>query len=108
MRLSPQLKDKVSPEDTVFIYARAAEGTPMPLAIQRVRAADLPAQFSLHDAMAMAPDMKLSAHPRVVVTARVSRSGQAAPQPGDLEGASKPVANDATGVTVVGHGEVPA
>lgn len=99
--LSAKLKDKAAPDDTVFIYARAAAGPPMPLAVQRVKARDLPATFSLNDAMAMAPGMTLSAHPRVVVTARISRSGQAAPQPGDLQGASKPVANDATGVTVV-------
>jgi cytochrome c-type biogenesis protein CcmH len=101
VRLSPKLRDKVGPDDTVFVYARAAEGPQMPLAILRLKVRELPAKFSLHDAMAMAPGMTLSAHPRVVVTARVSKSGQAAPQPGDLEGASKPVANDATGVAVV-------
>ena len=101
VRLSPALKDKAAPDDTVFIYARAAEGPQMPLAVQRVKVRDLPAKFSLNDAMAMAPGMAISAHPRVVVTARVSRSGQAAPQPGDLQGASKPVASDASGVTVL-------
>ena len=99
--LSAKVKDKAAPEDTVFIYARAAEGPQMPLAVQRFRVRDLPAKFSLNDAMAMAPGMALSAHPRVIVTARISRSGQAAPQAGDLQGASKPVANDATGVSVV-------
>ena len=73
----------------------------MPLAAKRIKAGELPAQFSLDDAMAMTPEMKLSAHPRVVITARVSKSGQAAPQPGDLQGASAPVANDASAVTVV-------
>jgi cytochrome c-type biogenesis protein CcmH len=101
VRLSPALKDKAAPDDTVFIYARAAEGPQMPLAVQRVKVRDLPAKFSLDDAMAMAPGMAISAHPRVIVTARISKSGQAAPQPGDLQGASKPVANDATGVSVV-------
>jgi cytochrome c-type biogenesis protein CcmH len=99
--LSAKLKDKAAPDDTVFIYARAAEGPPMPLAVQRVKVRDLPARFSLTDAMAMAPGMTLSAHPRVVVTARISKSGQASAQPGDLTGASKPVANDASGVAVV-------
>ena len=99
--LSAKVKDKAAPEDTVFIYARAAEGPQMPLAVQRVKVRDLPAKFSLNDAMAMAPGMALSAHPRVIVTARISKSGQAAPQAGDLQGASKPVANDATSVTVV-------
>jgi cytochrome c-type biogenesis protein CcmH len=99
--LAPQLKSKAGPDDTVFIYARAAEGPPMPLAVQRIRVRDLPATFSLTDAMAMAPGMNLSAHPRVVVTARVSKSGQANTQAGDLTGASKPVANDASNVAVV-------
>ncbi len=99
--LSAKVKDKAAPEDTVFIYARAAEGPQMPLAVQRVKVRDLPAKFSLNDAMAMAPGMAISAHPRVIVTARISKSGQAAPQAGDLQGASKPVANDATGVSVV-------
>ena len=99
--LSTKVKDKVAPDDTVFIYARAAEGPQMPLAVQRVKVRDLPAKFSLNDAMAMAPGMAISAHPRVIVTARISKSGQAAPQPGDLQGASRPVANDATGVSVV-------
>jgi cytochrome c-type biogenesis protein CcmH len=50
--------------------------------------------------MAMAPGLNVSAFPRIVVTARVSRTGNAKPQPGDLQGASKPVANDAKGVVV--------
>ena len=99
--LAASVKDKASPDDAVFLYARAAEGPQMPLAVQRFRVRDLPARFSLDDAMAMAPGMTLSAHPRVVVTARISRSGQAKPQPGDLQGASKAVPNDATSVSVV-------
>ena len=51
--------------------------------------------------MAMAPGMNLSAHARVVITARVSKSGTATPQPGDLQGASAPVANDAREVRLI-------
>ena len=101
VRISPQLKGKFDPEDTVFIYARAAEGPPMPLAVLRRRARELPAEFALDDSMAMAPGMTISAHPRVVVTARVSKSGGATPQPGDLQGASAPVASDARGIEVL-------
>jgi cytochrome c-type biogenesis protein CcmH len=101
VRISPQLKGRFDPEDTVFIYARAAEGPPMPLAVLRRRARELPAEFALDDSMAMAPGMTISAHPRVVVTARVSKSGGATPQPGDLQGASAAVASDALGIEVV-------
>ena len=99
--LSSKLKEKASPGDAVFIFARAAEGPPMPLAVLRRQVRDLPVAFSLDDSMAMAPGLKLSGFPRVVVGARISRSGSATPQPGDLHGTSAPVANDATGVAVV-------
>jgi cytochrome c-type biogenesis protein CcmH len=101
VRLSPELKGKASPGDVVFIFARAAQGPPMPLAVKRARVRDLPIEFALDDSMAMAPGMNLSAHGRVIVGARVSKSGDPAPKPGDLQGASAPVANDAQGVSVV-------
>ena len=106
VRIAPALKGKFGPEDTVFVYARAADGPPMPLAVLRRKAGELPLEFSLDDSMAMAPGAALSAFPRIVVTARVSRSGQARAQPGDLQGASAPVANDARGVEVVIDTEV--
>ena len=99
--LSAKLKDRIAPEDTVFVFARAAEGPQLPLAVQRLKARELPAAFALDDSMAMAPGMTLSAHPRVVVTARVSKSGAATPQPGDLQGASAPVPHDAGAVAIV-------
>ena len=101
VRVSDKLREKLSPGDTVFVYARAAEGPPMPLAVLRRTAGDLPITFALDDSMAMRPELTVSAFPRVVVTARVSRSGNARPEAGDLQGASKPVANDAKGVVVV-------
>ena len=100
VRLSPAVKAQVKPDDVVFVFARAAEGPPMPLAVVRGKAADLPLQFSLDDSMAMAQGLKISAFPKVVVGARISKSGTATPQPGDLQGASAAVANDASGVTV--------
>ena len=101
VRLSPELKKQVKPDDVVFVFARAAQGPPMPLAVLRAKAADLPIQFNLNDSMAMAQGLKVSGFPRVIVAARVSKSGNATPQPGDLQGASTPVANDATGVSVL-------
>ena len=99
VKLSPQLASRVSPGDTVFIFARAAQGPPMPVAVLRRKAGDLPVDFALDDSMAMA-GRKLSDFPSVVVGARISKSGNATPQPGDLQGASAPVASAASGVTV--------
>jgi cytochrome c-type biogenesis protein CcmH len=101
VRIAPELKGKVSPDDTVFVFALAKDGPPMPLAVLRKQVRDLPLAFALDDSMAMTPAMKLSGFPRVVVGARVSKSGNATPQPGDLQGASAAVANDAEGVTVL-------
>ncbi|HET9736003.1 MAG TPA: c-type cytochrome biogenesis protein CcmI [Burkholderiales bacterium] len=100
VRLAQKLRGQLSPGDTLFVYARAAEGPQVPLAVLRRKAGELPLAFALDDAMAMAPGMNVSAFSRVVITARVSRSGNAKPEPGDLQGASKPVANDAKGVIV--------
>ncbi|TAK94178.1 MAG: tetratricopeptide repeat protein [Aquabacterium sp.] len=86
--LSPQLAGKVSPDDTVFIYAKAAQGPKMPLAIIRKQVRDLPYQFELTDAMAMAPQFKLSGFNEVIVNARISKSGDAMPQAGDWIGQS--------------------
>jgi cytochrome c-type biogenesis protein CcmH len=99
--LSPKLKARAAPDDTLFVFARASEGPPLPLAVLRKKVRDLPLSFSLDDSMAMAPVARLSGYPRVVVSARISKSGNAAPQPGDLQGASAVVANDAAGVKVL-------
>ena len=90
--LSEALRDKARDDDTVFIFAKAVQGPPMPLAVQRVKVSDLPVDFELDDSMAMSPQMTLSQFPRVVVMARVSHSGNAMPQSGDLQGSSAPVA----------------
>lgn len=99
--LSAEMKKQAKADDMVFIFARAAEGPPMPLAVMRAKVGDLPLTFALNDSMAMAQGLNVSAFPRIVVTARVSKSGSAKPAPGDLQGASAPVANDASGVKVL-------
>lgn len=86
--LSAGLAGKVAPDDTVFIYAKAAQGPKMPLAIIRKQVRDLPYKFELSDVMAMAPQFKLSGFSDVIVNARVSKSGDAMPQPGDWIGQS--------------------
>jgi cytochrome c-type biogenesis protein CcmH len=101
VKLAPALAAKAAPTDTVFIFARAVRGPPMPLAVLRKQVRDLPVQFALDDSMAMAPGASLSGSPQVIVGARISKSGTPTPQPGDLQGLSAPVANDASGVTIV-------
>jgi cytochrome c-type biogenesis protein CcmH len=82
---------KVGPGDTLFVFARAAQGPRMPLAIVKRPVGGWPFEFSLDDSMAMSPDLRLSGFDRVVIGARISKSGQATPQPGDLAGESVPV-----------------
>jgi cytochrome c-type biogenesis protein CcmH len=106
VKLSPALAAKAKPDDTVFVFARAAQGPRMPLAIVRKQVRDLPYEFTLDDSMAMSPAMKLSGQKQVVIGARVSRSGNATPQPGDLEGSTKPVAVGAERLSVVIDTEV--
>jgi cytochrome c-type biogenesis protein CcmH len=98
--LSAALKSKADPNDTLFVLARAAQGPKMPLAILRKQVKDLPFSFSLDDSMAMSPEMKMSNFDQVVVVARVSKTGNAMPQPGDLMGMSKPLALGSRGIKV--------
>jgi len=100
VRLAATLQGKSAPQDTLFVFARAVEGPKMPLAMLRVQVKDLPVNFMLDDNMAMSPQMKLSNFPEVVIVARISKSGAAVPQPGDLEGVSAPVKLGAKNVAV--------
>ena len=101
VKLSPALAGKAAPEDTVFIFARAVQGSRMPLAIVRRQVKDLPYSFVLDDSQAMSPEMKLSKFTEVVVSARISKAGNAVPQSGDLQGVSKAVKVGSKDITVV-------
>ena len=90
--LSPELRSQASPEDTVFIFAKAAPNGRMPLAAERKQVKDLPYQFTLDDSKSMSPQARLSGATQVVISARISKSGNAIAQPGDLQGQSAPVA----------------
>ena len=105
--LAPALAARAAPTDTVFIFARAAEGPRMPLAILKRTVADLPISFALDDSMAMSPQMKLSNFPLVVVGARISKSGNAMPQPGDLQGQAAPSKIGSGGIELVIDGVQP-
>ncbi|MDO8926638.1 MAG: c-type cytochrome biogenesis protein CcmI [Sideroxyarcus sp.] len=98
--LNDSIKSQAHPDDTLFVLVRAAQGPKMPLAIVRKQVKDLPLKFSLDDSMAMSPEMKMSNFDQVVVVARVSKSGNAMPQPGDLMGMSKPLALGSKGISI--------
>jgi cytochrome c-type biogenesis protein CcmH len=105
--LSKTLEGKVSPDDTVFILARAAEGPKMPLAVMRKQVKDLPMKFTLDDSMAMQPQLKLSGFPKVVVVARVSKSGSPMPQTGDLQGMTSTIKPGTKGLNIVINSVMP-
>lgn len=101
VELDPKLRAMIKPDDTLFIFARAVDGPKMPVAMLRVKASQLPLDFSLDDSMSMAPQFKLSNAGQVLVGARVSKSGDALARSGDLEGLSSAVLAGAAGVRVV-------
>ena len=98
--LSAALAKQALPEDTVFVFARAAEGSRMPLAILRKQVKDLPITFALNDSMSMSPSNALSTAGKVIVGARISKSGNPIPQPGDLAGQSAVVSVGASGLKI--------
>jgi cytochrome c-type biogenesis protein CcmH len=97
--VADNLGDLFAPGDTLFIYAQAMDGPPMPLAVVRRQAGDLPLDVVLDDSMAMMPAHRLSAFAQVKVQARISRSGNAQPESGDLVG-------EMSGIDVTGSGKI--
>jgi cytochrome c-type biogenesis protein CcmH len=99
--LGPNLTSKGSATDTLFVFARETSGPPMPVAIVRATKKDIPFSFRLDDSNSMMPSRKLSDVDMVVIVARLSKSGKAMPESGDLEGMSQPVKPGADGITIV-------
>ncbi len=95
--IAPTVAAQVSPNDVLFVFAKAENGPPMPLAVQRLSAGALPATIRLDDSMGMVEGMVLSSFPRIKVEARISKSGNAQAQPGDLQGSSAGLDYPATG-----------
>ena len=89
--ISETLANELNGSETVFLIARAADGPPAPLAVRRFTVADLPYRARLSDQDAMMDGLMLSAFPEITITARVSLSGQAEPEPGDLQGEVGPI-----------------
>lgn len=105
--LAAELKDKASPTDMVYVYASPANGDRMPLAIFKSTAAKLPLNFTLDDSTAMLPERKLSGAGEVILKARISKSGNAIPQSGDLTGTLGPVKVGAKGVMLEIKEQIP-
>jgi cytochrome c-type biogenesis protein CcmH len=101
VELDSAVAKSVGPGDTVFVFARAAEGPRMPLAVLRLSAKDLPTSFELTEAMAMAPGMSIASFSDLVVGARVSKSGSATPQPGDWESVPVSARPGSSGLSIV-------
>ncbi len=105
--LSPAFAGKASPDDTLFIFARAKEGPPMPRAISVKKVRDLPASFLLTDGMGARPDLKISNVPQLIISARITKSGKAMPESGDLQGFSQTVRPGDKNINIVIDQQVP-
>lgn len=99
--LSPAMAGKASPNDSLYIFARAKVGPRAPLATLRLQVKDLPATFSLNDSMARSGVQLSTFADEVVVGARISKSGSPMPQSGDLQGLSQPARVGDKGINVV-------
>jgi cytochrome c-type biogenesis protein CcmH len=100
VQLAPALAGKLGPNDVLMVIARPADGSRMPAAVLRVPAGGFPMAFTLDDSLSLSPDQKLSKHKEVLVEARVSKTGQAMSQPGDLYGQGLPAKLGAKGVVL--------
>jgi len=101
VQLDPKLNGRVGLDDSVFVFVKALNGPPMPLAVTRAQAQSLPLTVSLDDSMAMVPELRLSRFEEVMVGARVSRAGTAQAQSGDLQGTTGPVKTAERGTIAV-------
>ena len=105
--LSPTLAARVTPTDTLYVFAKAPQGPPMPLATFRAQVKDLPMKFNLDDSMAPTPMARLSDFSSVIVGARISKSGNPMPQSGDLQGMTELVRLGSSDVEVKINAVVP-
>ena len=99
--LSDELHNNFVKSDTLFIYARSMNGPKMPLALVKLTAGDLPTTVTLDDSVSMMPSMTLSSMEQVEVVARISKTGQAIMQSGDIFGSVESVKTDQSEVVDV-------
>ena len=101
LTLSPALADKAAPTDSIFLSAKDISGSPIPVAVMRAEVKDLPLKFTLDDTMMMVPGAKLSDYKEVMISVKISKSGEAITQSGDLKGDVASVKVGAKNVRVV-------
>ena len=99
--LAPQMAHCLTPGVSLLVYAKEVDGSPMPVAITKLTTPHFPVQISLDDSMSMVPDHNLDSVSQVVVTARLSQTGQAMPQSGDCEGSSAAINTAASAHTII-------
>lgn len=99
--LSGKIAAQATPDDVLFIFARAEEGSRMPLAVMRTRVAELPLAFRLDDSMALPGGKKISEFRAVSVEARVAKAGKAQSSSGDLFGTLRGVKPGSKGIKLV-------
>ena len=100
VHIAPALVSQLDSSATLFVFARATQGSPMPVAIARATAKDLPYRFHLDDSSALISNNKLSQASEVVLVARISKSGDAKSQAGDLQGQTKAMKTVGEGVDI--------
>lgn len=96
VKIDRALAGKYSPDDTLYVFARALDGPPMPLAVVKRRAGEAPLTVELDDSQSMMAQRPLSSVPEIAVSARISRHGDPQPQSGDLEAVPVPVRQNGT------------
>lgn len=100
VELDPSFRSQVADSDIVYVFARAVDGPRFPLVVLRKQVKDLPFSFVLDDSMKMTPNVSLSKYPALIVGARISKSGSAMPEKGDLEGAISTILPDASNLRI--------
>lgn len=86
IEIAPSLRDRVPADAILLVIAKDIEGSPMPLAVSRIKSGKWPLQFRLDESMSMIKGASLQRHRKVNLIVRISRTGQAVPVAGDMEG----------------------
>jgi cytochrome c-type biogenesis protein CcmH len=98
--IAADIQSKLSGNEILFVFAKAASGPPIPLAAVRFPINNIPAVIQLSDKNAMRPDLKISSFKDIKLSARISISGNAIAQKGDFEGSTEVISGPFTNQSV--------